>query len=193
MTTQLRASTQAFEFDLTVNTDRQRSIKAIDLATALNEAEDIRQEGDDVALWRGSKLVGAATRFGALDFSEGKPKAPPHPAFSTPSPAALESLTEYVRLWRAYKPNAQDSDWYSDKGGRELSDNMHDVEQRAIRLCLGNDTRLPMERLHHDPRVYAVGDAMVVIASDIDDRDRAVGDLRGQGHHLLVVEIPRVG
>lgn len=70
---------------------------------------------------------------------------------------------------------------------------MQGLEQRAIRLCLGNDTRLPMERLHHDPRVYAVGDAMVVVASDIDDRDRAVGDLRGQGHHLLVVEIPRVG
>ena len=185
-----RASTQAHEYDLTVNTDRQRSIKAADLATALNEAEQVRQQDDDVALWRGSRLVGAATRFGPIDLSGSKPTPRPAPPLTVPSPAALEALREYRKLWAAYQPHAFNDVWYDHEGGKALCDKMHAAEEVAIRLCLGTDARIPLEKIRHETRAYIVDDALIVVACGWSDRDRPVGSMDKcfEGHYLLIVE-----
>jgi hypothetical protein len=184
-----RASVQAHEYDLTVNEHRQRSINATDLAAALNEAEQVRQQDDDVAVWRGSRLVGAATRLGPLDLSGARPRS--GLPLSEPSPAALAALRDYVGLWRSYLPHAHEDGWYEHRGGQAHCDKMHDAEQRAIRLCLGTDPRIPLEKIHHAPRAYVAGDALVVIACGFSDRDREVGTMdKNGGLYLLVVEPP---
>jgi hypothetical protein len=184
-------------FDLVVGESRQASVEAPDVAAALALAAGYKQGGDDVAVWLDNRLVGVVTDSGAIELGRLGPPSPPPgprtvPPLSTPSPAALAALRDYVALWRSYVPNAFDDTWYEAQGGRAHCDRMHAAEELALRLSLGGDPRVPLEKIRHDLRAFAVDDALVVVATGWSDRDRPIGSMGKcfEGHFLLIVEPP---